>query len=94
MITFCKSAECPSSLKLLQFQRGEITANNSLEIEAHLNVCEFCEAEIEFYSNYPQADENVPKVEIPVPLFELARSLMGYPNQDLLAILFDEGVPT
>lgn len=95
MITFCKNAKCPSSVKLLAFQGKELTADESRAIERHVNLCEFCEAEIEFYSNYPQSDEKVIKAEIPNALFELAQSLLGDQNHDLLEILCAEDkVPT
>lgn len=82
MITFCKSVNCPSSQELLAFQNNEMTAKELCEIEAHLNLCEFCEAEVEFYANYPQSDEIVAKVEIPIPLFELAEALLGNKHKD------------
>jgi hypothetical protein len=88
MITFCKSAKCPSSVELLAFQSRELTAEESSAIEAHIVLCEFCEAEIEFYNHYPQSDDICKKVEIPIPLLELAQSLMGKSKQDLLEILF------
>jgi hypothetical protein len=90
MITFCKSAKCPSSVELLAFQKREIPAEKSPAIEAHVNLCEFCEAEIEFYTHYPQSEDTCKKVEIPIPLLELAQSLLAKSNQDLLEILFDE----
>ncbi len=82
MITFCKSVKCPTSQELLSFQNKEITANESCAIEKHLTLCEFCEAEVEFYANYPQSEETVATVEIPIPLFELAEALLGNKHKD------------
>ena len=82
MITFCKNADCPSSQQLLAFQNEEMAAGESGAIEEHLVFCEFCEAEVEFYSNYPQSEEIVATVEIPVPLFELAEALLGNKHKD------------
>ena len=39
-------------------------------------MCEFCAAEVEFYTNYPQAEEKVEPTEMPQPLFELAEALL------------------
>ena len=83
MITFCKSVNCPSSQELLAFQNKEMTAKESDVIETHLTLCEFCEAEVEFYANYPQAEEPCATVDIPIPLFELAESLLGNRRKEL-----------
>ena len=77
MVTFCKDVNCPSSQELLAFQSGESSAKDGGKIERHLPVCEFCASEIEFYKHYPQAEETVAKVEIPLPLLELAEALLG-----------------
>lgn len=86
MITFCKSVNCPSSQELLAFQKNEMTAKDFGGVEAHLNLCEFCQAEVEFYANYPQSEEMVAKVEIPIPLFELAEALLGNKHKDFVAL--------
>lgn len=76
MITFCKSANCPSSQKLLAFQNGE-AEKEAPQIRGHLAGCEFCAAEIEFYAHYPQSEETIAEVEIPLPLYELAEALLS-----------------
>lgn len=83
MITFCKSVNCPSSAELLAFQNKEMAEKKSCAIESHLNLCEFCEAEVEFYANYPQAEEPCTSVEIPIPLYELAESLLANKDKKL-----------
>ena len=82
MITFCKSANCPSSQKLLSFQNGDVPAKETERIRTHLSGCEFCLAEIEFYSHYPQSDEKIAEVEIPLPLYELAEALLSNKHKD------------
>ena len=99
MITFCKSARCPSSEKLLHFESGKISAGNSKEIRAHLTDCEFCAAEVEFYAHYPQIEDEsaaAAKVEIPLPLYELASALLSNKHKDfsLLDRLLCETVET
>jgi hypothetical protein len=77
MVTFCKSANCPSSQKLLSFQNGETSEAESQQIRAHLSGCEFCAAEVEFYAHYPQSEETIVEVDIPLPLYELAEALLS-----------------
>ena len=82
MVTFCKDVDCPSSQELLAFQGGEISLKEGGKIEIHLMACEFCASEIEFYRHYPQAEETVAKVAIPLPLLELAEALLGNKHKD------------
>ena len=78
MINFCKNEDCPSSNELLEYQNADLPRTRKNEIGRHLTDCEFCEAEIEFYSSYPQGPENarIEAAEIPAPLFELAEALL------------------
>jgi len=89
MITFCKSAKCPTSEDLLAFERGGgLPAKKSEEIWTHLTGCEFCAAEVEFYARYPQtadeedAGETTARVEIPLPLYQLAKALLNNKHKD------------
>ena len=96
MINFCKNEDCPSSNELLEFQNSELSITRASEIGRHLATCEFCEAEIEFYSNYPQGqdDARVEAAEIPAPLYELAEALLKNRHGDpsaLNALLKEKG---
>ena len=82
MITFCKSANCPASQDLLEFQKGETPYKQTDSIRNHLKACEFCGAEIDFYEHFPQDEENVMSAEIPLPLFQLAEALLNNRHQD------------
>ena len=82
MINFCKNANCPSSQDLLKFQRNEISQKEKNAVKCHLNACEFCAAEVEFYKHYPQAEEKIEATEIPKPLYELAKALLGNRRND------------
>ncbi len=76
---FCKNEDCPSSNELLEFQNGDLPRQRSTEIIGHLANCEFCSAEVEFYSHYPQEESSsdiTERAEIPAPLFELAEALL------------------
>lgn len=74
---FRKSEACPSSQELLEFQNGDIDRERGVDIRLHTASCEFCAAEVEFYSRYPQAQDEsgVEPEEIPESLYELAEAL-------------------
>ncbi len=82
MVTFCKSAICPSSRDLLAYQTSEVSLRGRERIEAHLAVCEFCASEVEFYAHYPQSEEKIERTEIPLPLYELAEALLSNRHKD------------
>ncbi len=82
MVTFCKSVICPSSRDLLAYQMSEVSVRERERIEVHLAVCEFCSSEVEFYAHYPQSEETVATVEIPIPLYELAQALLNNKHKD------------
>jgi hypothetical protein len=76
---FRKNEDCPSSHELLAFQKGDLGGPMNSDVRCHLGSCDFCEAEVEFYSHYPQEDAGIETVEsgaIPAPLFELAEALL------------------
>lgn len=79
MTNFCKSEDCPSSDELLEYQNNDQLKTRRDEISKHLSKCEFCSAEVDFYSRYPQeenSNETVEAAGIPEPLFELAEALL------------------
>ena len=82
MVTFCKDKNCPSSPELLAFQVGATSLKDRTRIERHLTTCEFCASEVEFYRHYPQSEEVVARVEIPVALYELADALLSNKHKD------------
>lgn len=92
MITFCKNVNCPASQALLAFQKGETQWQENVEIQRHLELCEFCTAEIEFYEHFPQSEETVAAVDIPLPLYQLAEALLSNRRKkfSLLNKLFNE----
>ncbi len=82
---FYKNEDCPSSNELLDFQNGDTPRTRGTEIAGHLTTCEFCEAEVDFYSHYPQEEgiiEITERSEIPAPLFELAEALLKNRHAD------------
>ncbi len=82
MIDFCKRVTCPSSEELLAYQIGNAKKSLAKEIFDHIDKCEFCEAEVEFYKKYPQSEDDIKTEEIPSPLFELAEALLNNKHKD------------
>ncbi len=85
MKNFCKNENCPSSNQLLEFQNGTVTKVDGVQIRKHLGSCEFCAAEVEFYSHYPQEEgiaDLLESCDIPAPLFELAEALLKNRHAD------------
>jgi hypothetical protein len=79
MAKFCKHEDCPTSEDLLAFQTGDMPVTEGAAIRRHLAVCEFCEAEVEFYESYPPAPDREESIEadsIPTPLYQLAEALL------------------
>ena len=85
MTGFYKNDDCPSSQELLAFQTGDLDRSQASDVRRHLHICEFCDAEVEFYSHYPQGDltmETPETNEIPAPLYELAEALLKHHHAD------------
>jgi hypothetical protein len=77
MSSFGKHEDCPASVELLAYQAGDGSHQSRETIDSHLSQCEFCVAELAFYSHYPQSEDRVAPAEIPRPLYELAEALLG-----------------
>jgi hypothetical protein len=90
MTVFRKNANCPSSEKLLAFQKGEVAKRERDKITVHLRFCDFCTAEVDLYAHYPQSSETVEGAEIPAPLYELAEALLNNRRRELLEKMFTE----
>jgi hypothetical protein len=86
MVNFCKNANCPSSPDLLAFQSDEVSLRKNREISRHLEACEFCASEVEFYSITRKPTKKIETAEIPQPLYELARALLGNKRGDFLTL--------
>jgi hypothetical protein len=89
MTSFCKSEDCPSSIKLLEFQSREVPKMTGDKIRRHLATCEFCAAEVSLYSHYPQDEGTSDTAEmtgIPAPLFELAEALLKNRHIDSISL--------
>ena len=84
---FLKREDCPSSFELVAFQKGELSRARGVEVRGHLESCDFCDAEIDFYEHYPLEEPPTEKPSaIPAPLFELAEALLKGKHSDGAAL--------
>lgn len=86
MIAFNKNVNCPASQDLLAFQKGETTLAENTEILRHLESCEFCAAEVDFYVHVAPVEETVASVDIPLPLYQLAEALLSNGQKKFLML--------
>jgi hypothetical protein len=85
MARFCKNEDCPTSEDLLAFQLGDMPLSEGSGIRRHLAICEFCAAEVEFYENFPPAEDTSETAQadaMPRPLQELAEALLAKRSDD------------
>jgi|GEM_PF-473271 len=85
MTSFCKNEDCPTSQELLEFQKRDLPRTRTAMIGQHLALCEFCSAEVELYSCYPQDEgvsDSIESVVIPAPLYQLAEALLKNRHAD------------
>jgi hypothetical protein len=87
MNAFLKREDCPSSFDLVAFQKAELSLTRGLDVRRHLESCDFCDAEVDFYEHYPLVEfraEAAPA--IPAPLYELAEALLKGKHSDGVAL--------
>ena len=83
MNAFLKREDCPSSFELVAFQKGQLSRDRGVDVRRHMESCDFCDAEEDFYEHYPLVEfppEEVPA--IPAPLYELAEALLKRKHGD------------
>jgi hypothetical protein len=76
MVNFHKEKMCPTSQELLSYRDAKTAPKRFAFLAKHLKDCEFCSAELEFYSHYPQAENCDDPRQIPASLYELAEALL------------------
>jgi len=87
--SFCKQASCPSSAMLLSYREFGLESEMDARVSQHLEVCDFCCAELQLLAECPQADEEFFKpVAIPTPLRRLAEEILA--GSLLTAEMFSE----
>lgn len=73
---FCKTTRCPSSQALLRYHRYRLPIADRAEIEIHLRVCDFCNAELQLLMRHRNYAEDYRLVEMPGQLRRLAEDLL------------------
>lgn len=75
---FLKTAACPASATLLSFRSHTLSAEAERLVKDHLEVCDFCSAELPLLAHHeatPSATTKTP--EIPMDLRILAESILA-----------------
>lgn len=75
---FRKTAACPASATLLSFRTETLSAEATLLVKGHLEVCDFCSAELPLLAHHTVgAERGVKAPEIPLDLRILAESILA-----------------
>ena len=76
-IPFRKTATCPSSATLLNFRNQKLSNQVSTLVKYHLNLCDFCRAELTLLAHHRRLKHDERTPEIPMNLRILAESILS-----------------
>ncbi len=78
--TFYKQATCPTSETLLSYHSYGLMTEEWRRVTAHLAACDFCNAELQLFTEHPPCEENETTTEeetmMPLSLRCLAEVLL------------------
>ncbi len=77
--TFYKQATCPASETLLSYYAYGLPAEDRRRVTAHLSACDFCNAELQMFTEHPPCEESEMTLEettMPLSLRCLAEVLL------------------
>lgn len=75
---FRKTATCPASTTLLSFRADSLSAEATVVVKDHLEVCDFCSAELPLLAHHTVgAERGLNTPEIPLDLRILAESILN-----------------
>lgn len=75
---FCKHKTCPSAEMLLSYTQATLARELRPEMTAHLDACDFCDAELHLLSKFPPVGAVVcPTAKLPRALYHLAKDLLS-----------------
>ena len=75
---FCKLKTCPSAEALLSYTRATLAVELRQQLTAHLDACDFCDAELYLLSKFPPTGAaSCPTAKIPFALYRLAKDLLS-----------------
>jgi len=76
--TFCKHKTCPSAELILSYTQATLARELRQEMTAHLDACDFCDAERHLLAKFPPAGAPLcPTVKLPRALYRLAKDLLS-----------------
>jgi hypothetical protein len=78
-VPFRKTATCPASATLLSFRSASLPAEAAVLVKDHLEVCDFCSAELPLLAHHTAGAERggSKTPEIPMDLRILAESILA-----------------
>lgn len=75
---FCKHKTCPSAELILSYTQATLARELRQELTAHLDACDFCDAESRLLAKFPPPDATIcPTVKLPRALYHLAKDLLS-----------------
>lgn len=74
---FRKQTGCPSAQMLLRYQTDNLSSEPYAWITSHLDVCEFCAAELQLLTAHSPVEEECPVADMPLHLRCLAEALLS-----------------
>jgi len=75
---FLKTVACPASATLLSYRSESLSAEAETLVKDHLQVCDFCNAELPLLAHHEAAPSTASKTpEIPMDLRILAESILA-----------------
>lgn len=75
---FRKTAGCPASATLLSYAAENLPADVAVGVKAHLEVCDFCSAELPLLAHHTPATAVNGPPEMPMDLRILAESILAH----------------
>ena len=75
--TFRKTAACPASATLLSFRGKGLSAKAATRVQEHLEICEFCSAELPLLAHHKPRRGRNKAPEMPINLRILAESILA-----------------
>ena len=74
---FRKTAACPASATLLSYASANLPTEVAGDVRKHLEVCDFCSAELPLLAHHTPATSVLTPPEIPMDLRILAESILA-----------------
>ena len=75
-LPFRKTAACPASSALVAFGVGTMSPGVAKTVKQHLEICDFCSAELKLLAHHQPAGRSYRTPEMPMNLRILAESIL------------------